>query len=68
MDTGFGYKQRKTYHDITGRYLFFSDDKKLIEIAVNEMENHGFHHAKVNETLFILCLFRYYQIPVPSVR
>ena len=44
-------RERPTY-DITGKYLFFCDDKnKLIEIATNEIENHGFHHAKVNENL-----------------
>ena len=39
-------REKPTY-GITGKYLFFCDDKnKLIEIATNEMENHGFHHAK----------------------
>lgn len=44
--------------------MFFCDDKnKLIEIATNEIENHGFHHAKVNENLLegqtehVLCLY-----------
>jgi len=56
-------REKPTY-GITGKYLFFSDDKnKLIEIAVNEIENHGFHHAKVNnkllegQTEYVLCLY-----------
>jgi hypothetical protein len=56
-------REKPTY-EITGKYLFFSDDKdKLIEIAVNEMGNHGFHHAKVNDKLlpgqteYVLCLY-----------
>ena len=56
-------KEKLTY-DITGKYLFFSDAKnKLLEIATNEIENHGFHHAKVNENLLegqtehVLCLY-----------
>jgi hypothetical protein len=56
-------KEKFTY-DITGKYLFFSDNKnKLLEIATNEIENHGFHHAKVNENLLegqtehVLCLY-----------
>ena len=54
----------KPNYDITGKYLFFSDDKeKLIGIATNEIEKHGFHHAKVNEHLLqgqmehVLCLY-----------
>lgn len=49
---------------ITGKYLFFSlDIDKLIEIAINEMEKHGFHRAKVNMSLLkgqtehVLCLY-----------
>jgi hypothetical protein len=49
---------------IIGKYLFFSEDKdKLIEIANNEIKNHGFHKAKVNENLLegqtehVLCLY-----------
>jgi hypothetical protein len=54
----------KPSYGITGKYLFFSEDKdKLLEIATNEIENHGFHHAKVNESLLegqtehVLCLY-----------
>jgi hypothetical protein len=49
---------------ITGKYLFFSEDKnKLLEIATNEIKNHGFEMAKVNENLLegqtdhVLCLY-----------
>jgi hypothetical protein len=51
-------------YEITGKYLFFCEDKdKLIEIARNEIENHEFHEAKVNENLlegqteYVLCLY-----------
>jgi len=49
---------------ITGKYLFFSENReKLIEIAINEIKNHGFQLAKVNSALlgnqseYVLCLF-----------
>jgi len=48
---------------ITGKYLFFSiDQDKLLQIAKNEILNHGFHRAKVNSKLigknteYVLCL------------
>jgi hypothetical protein len=57
-------KEERPNYTITGKYLFFSTDKdKLIEIAINEIENHGFHHAKVNNSLLkgqtdhVLCLY-----------
>ena len=56
--------EEKTTYDITGKYLFFSEDKdKLLEIATNEIENHEFHCAKVNNSLlegqieYVLCLY-----------
>jgi len=56
--------EEKPNYTITGKYLFFSEDKdKLVEIAVSEIENHGFHRAKVNENLLegqtehVLCLY-----------
>lgn len=56
--------EEKTTYGITGKYLFFNEDKnKLLEIATNEIENHGFHLAKVNENLlkgqtdYVLCLY-----------
>lgn len=49
---------------ISGKYLFFSENKeKLLEIATNEIENHGFQMAKVNDNLlegqteYVLCLY-----------
>lgn len=54
----------KVPYGITGKYLFFSEDKnKLLDIATKEIENHGFHHAKVNKNLLdgqtehVLCLY-----------
>lgn len=51
-------------YEIIGKYLFFSSDRdKLIEIAINEIEKHGFHQAKVNmnllkgQTEHVLCLY-----------
>jgi len=56
--------EEKPNYEITGKYLFFSSDKdKLIEIAINEIEKHGFHRAKVNKRLLkgqtehVLCLY-----------
>ena len=55
--------EKPPYH-ITGKYLFFSNLRfKLEEIAVNEIENHEFHRAKINESLIegqtehVLCLY-----------
>jgi len=57
-------KEEKPEYQITGKYLFFSKDKgRLIGIATNEIENHSFHKAKVNEHLLngqtehVLCLY-----------
>ncbi|MFZ1126997.1 hypothetical protein [Methanoregula sp.] len=51
-------------YEITGKYLFFSEDKnKLIEIAKNEIMNLHFHKAKVSEVTpdglkdHVLCLY-----------
>ncbi len=56
--------EQKPNYNITGKYLFFSSDKeKLLEIASNEIEKHGFHEAKVNNSLLgnrtehVLCLY-----------
>jgi len=58
------FSEQKPTYTITGKYLFFSEDKnKLIEIATNEIEKHGFHKAKVNANLLkvqtehVLCLY-----------
>jgi len=55
---------KKPNYEITGKYLFFCSDKdKLIEVATNEIEEHGFHEAKVNMNLLegktehVLCLY-----------
>jgi hypothetical protein len=56
--------EKKPNYEITGKYLFFDEDKdRLIGIAKNEIENHGFHKAKVNRDLeegqaeHVLCLY-----------
>jgi hypothetical protein len=56
--------EEKPSYRITGKYLFFSEDMdRLIRIATNEIENHGFHRAKVNmhllkgQTEHVLCLY-----------
>jgi hypothetical protein len=56
--------EKRPDYEILGKYLFFHEDKdKLIEIARNEIDNHGFHEAKVNEHLLegqtehVLCLY-----------
>ena len=54
-------------YEITGKYLFFSLNRDLlIEIAINELEKGGFHHAKTHMAgvtppsgEYVLCL--YYQ-------
>lgn len=58
------FSEEKPSYPITGKYLFFSEDKdKLIEIATNEIENYGFHEAKINmnllegQTEHVLCLY-----------
>ena len=52
-------------YEITGKYLFFSVNRDLlIEIAINELENNGFHHAKTPMSgippasgEYVLCLY-----------
>ncbi len=58
------FSEDRPDYEITGKCLFFCEDKnKLIGIATNEIENHGFHEAKVNENLLegqtehVLCLY-----------
>jgi len=50
--------------NITGKYLFFSEYKEeLDKIAIDELENNGFFHAKINTdehkkgTDYVLCLY-----------
>lgn len=61
--------------EMTGKYLFFSADReKLIEIARDEITNHGFVHAKVSRSLersqteYVLCLFDRAPIRVGELR
>ena len=66
-DTGywlFILSEKKPSYVISGKYLFFSENKeRLIEIAKIEILEHGFHHAKVNNSLLgsktehVLCLY-----------
>jgi len=52
-------------YEITGKYLFFSPNRELlIDIAIEELENGGFHHAKTNMVgveppsgEYVLCLY-----------
>lgn len=59
----FTHKTEPDY-EITGKYLFFSEDRKLLkEIAIKEIENNSFHHAKINMEgknkgpEYVLCLY-----------
>ena len=54
----------KPNYKITGKYLFFCEDREVLKkIAIEEIENNGFHHAKVNVegqkqgTDYVLCLY-----------
>lgn len=58
------FSEDKPDYTITGKYLFFDANKdKLIGIAINEIDKHGFHEAKVNDRLLegqtehVLCLY-----------
>lgn len=51
-------------YEITGKYLFFSENRgALVKIALEELENGGFHRAKVNQEggnvgpEYVLCLY-----------
>jgi len=66
-DTGYWLyiiSEKKPNYGITGKYLFFSENKeRLIEIAKNEILEHDFHVSKVNNNLlgsnteYVLCLY-----------
>ncbi len=50
--------------EITGKYLFYSEDKRVLEeIAIEELENGSFFHAKINTDSnkkgreYVLCLY-----------
>lgn len=54
----------KPSYDITGKYLFFSNDRELLQqIAITEIENNGFHRAKLpiygfsEGDDYVLCLY-----------
>jgi hypothetical protein len=56
--------EKKHNYTITGKYLFFSENKeRLLELAKNEILDHDFHVAKVNNSLlgsnteYVLCLY-----------
>ena len=56
--------KKKPNYAITGKYLFFSENKeRLLEIAKIEILEHDFHVAKVNNNLlgsnteYVLCLY-----------
>src|SRR3989442_1056419 len=58
------FRRNKPGYDISGKYLFFSEDRhRLVRIAVEEIENNGFHAAKVNMKgqnygpEYVLCLY-----------
>ncbi|MGZ0019766.1 hypothetical protein [Nitrosomonas sp. wSCUT-2] len=51
-------------YKITGKYLFFSSDRDFLQrIAINEIENNGFHKAKIPlkgfsaDGDYVLCLY-----------
>ena len=58
----FNISNRESFKDITGKYLFFSKDKKLLStIAIDEILNNGFSVAKISSTSslngHVLCLY-----------
>ena len=63
------FKNKEKYEpveQITGKYLFFHEDPKVLsQVAIEEIMNNGFHLAKVNKKVLgankdhVLCL--YYQ-------
>ena len=66
-DTGYWIyikSKKKPNYAITGKYLFFSENnERLLEIAKNEILEHDFHVAKINNNLlgsnteYVLCLY-----------
>ena len=56
-------KQEPSYV-ITGKYLFFCEDRDVLrKIVIDEIENNGFHHGKINlegkqmGKDYVLCLY-----------
>jgi len=57
-------KQNELSDEITGKYLFFHENPKtLLNIAIDEIKEEGFHVAKVNKKILgtgkdhVLCLY-----------
>lgn len=57
-------RNSKKEPEITGKYLFFSEHKEELDrVAIEELENGGFSHAKINTDEhkkgkdYILCLY-----------
>jgi hypothetical protein len=56
-------RTEKPPYEITGKYLFFSTDRStLVKIAIEALENDGFHHAKItadkdSSSEYVLCLY-----------
>ena len=57
-------RKDKPDYEITGKYLFFCEDREALrKIAIEELENNTFHHAKVNMEGkkngrdYVLCLY-----------
>jgi len=51
-------------YEITGKHLFFSEDRDLLSvIAIDEIQNNGFHLAKIpmkgknRSPEYVLCLY-----------
>lgn len=68
MDKGFWHVYRTKldadFSSISGKYLFFSSSyEELEKIAIDEIENHGFILAKINDQFykkgpdFVMCLY-----------
>ena len=58
------FHKEEPHYEITGKYLFFCEDREILrKIAIDEIENNGFHHAKVNMEGkkhgedYVLCLY-----------
>lgn len=60
----FKNKKDDLHNEITGKYLFFHENPKtLLNIAIDEIKDGGFHVAKVNKKILgtgkdhVLCLY-----------
>ena len=62
FDKDMGYHKSVNVREITGKYLFFSFDKKLlIDVAKREIDNNGFNVGKISiaaiDDSYVLCLY-----------